>query len=291
MKKILFFAVLLCAGSANAQFTDDIESYPLGPVHTGHWNSWGGTTGAIDAIVTNIRSVSGTQSILIKEGQVQDAVLDFGNKTSGLWSVSFNMFIPTDSTGYYNFQEVTPVTSGVFALQIIFNPDGTLPGTVSVTDDGGVEVATFNYPQQVWYRLDHIIDLDNDLIRINLDGVEVYSGAFYGGGNLAGIDFFSIDANNRYYVDDVSFIAGALAIEETKLVDLNVFPNPMTDVVNISSAEVITNVAVYDMLGKQIKSMATNDTKVALNTADLTSGTYILKVNAGDKEEVLKIVK
>ena len=292
MKKSLFFAMLFFAASANAQFTDDIESYPVGPVHSGHWGSWASTDPLVDAYVSEFRSVSGTKSIKIGNNNQQDAVLDLGNKSTGMWSVSWKMYIPTDSAAYYNFQEVTPVTGGVFAVDFLFfYPGISVAGECAIYDDQQNSVATFNYPQSEWFTMDHIIDCDNDLIRVMVNGVEVYNGAYTGGGNLGGIDFYSISTNNTYFIDDVSFISGALTVENTDVAELSVYPNPMTDVVNITSADVITNVVIYDMLGKQIQNVNTNDTKVTLNTDELPMGTYLLKVTAGDKEEMMKIVK
>lgn len=291
MKKCLFFAALLIVSSVNAQFTDDIETYPLGPVHTGHWDSWGSGTGAVDAIVTDIRSASGTKSILIKEGQAQDAILVFGNKTAGVWSASWKMYIPTDSTAYYNFQELTPVTTGEFAIQISFNVDGAAPGTATTMDDGGVVGPTFTYPQEEWFDIDHIIDLDNDMIIIKVNGTEVYNGAYYGGGLLGGVDFFSVDDDNRYYLDDISFIEGALSVQETTDIVLSVYPNPVSDFVNIKSDELITSVQIFDVMGKLVKEEKDANMALIINVSDLPNGTYFVKVFAGDIVKTVKVVK
>ena len=293
MKKKLLFMSLIAAVSANAQFTDDIESYAIGPVHTAHWENWGAPTDpTYDAHVTDRRSVSGTKSIFVGPTGPTDAVLNLGNKTSGLWSVSWKMYIPTDSTAYYNFQEVTPVTGGVYAMNTFWN-QGTsgVPGECIVTDDAGNITGTFTYPEGQWFDLDHIIDLDNDMVRIMVDGSEVFSGGFFGGGNLGGIDFYTIDGNNAYYMDDFSYISGALSVDEATVSTVKAFPNPTSDVLNITNSDVITNVAVYDMLGKQIMNTPTNSTSVVINTNDFAAGTYILKVLTGDKEETLKITK
>lgn len=292
MKKQLLIMSLFALTTVNAQFTDDIESYALGPVHTGHWSSWDGSAGAIDAIVTNIRSNSGTQSILIQEGGTQDAILDLGNKGFGVWTVNFKLFIPTDSTGYYNFQEIVPVSGGAFTIDLFFNKDGTAPGDGVISDDQQVDVATFSYPENAWFDVSHVINVSTDSIFITVDGNLVYEGPFNSGSKLGGIDFYSIDANNRMYIDDIDYFSGAVGIEETNAnLELTVFPNPVNNILNLTAGKNITNVTIYDMVGKVVKNIDFNALSLTVNTSDLASGTYMVKVTMGDKSKMVKVLK
>ena len=52
-----------------------------------------------------------------------------------------------------------------------------------------------------WFKVEHLIDLDADNIEIWIDGVMVYTGVYTG--NIGSVDFYSIDADCRYYIDDV----------------------------------------------------------------------------------------
>ena len=73
-------------------------------------------------------------------------------------------------------------------------PDGT--GNVLIPG-----AAEFSHPVGEWFKVEHLIDLDADNIEIWIDGVMVYTGAYTG--NIGSVDFYSIDADCRYYIDDV----------------------------------------------------------------------------------------
>jgi len=296
MKKQLLIISLFVMTAANAQFTDDMESYALGPVYAGSWSNWSASaaTTTESAIVTDYRASSGDQSMLISNSTVQDAVLDFGNKTSGVWTINFKAYIPTDSTGYYNFQETTPIGAGAWAVNIFFNQDGNANGSGVIQDDSNpaVEVGTFSFPNDTWFDVSHVINLDTDSLFMSVAGVSIYSGPFYSAGFLGGMNIFSIDALHAFYIDDVEFSAGSVGINEAiEAIELNVYPNPINDVLNITAKENITNVIVYDMVGKVVKNSITNTMSLTINTEDLPSGSYLVKVLAGEHSKMLKIVK
>jgi len=296
MKKQLLMISLFAVSVANAQFSDDMESYALGPVYAGPWSNWSASAAATteSGIATNYRASSGTQSMLISDGGAQDAVLDFGNKTSGVWTVDFNAYVPLDSTGYYNFQETTPIGAGAWAVNIFLNEAGAANGAGVIYDDSnpGVEVGTFSFPNDVWFDVSHVINLDTDSLFMSINGTNVYSGPFFSGGLLGGIDFFSIDNMHNLYIDDANFSAGSVGINEAnEAIELSVYPNPVNDVLNITAKENITNVIVYDMVGKIVKNIDFNALSLTVNTDDLTSGSYLVKVTAGKESKMVKVLK
>jgi hypothetical protein len=296
MKKQLLIISLFAVSVANAQFTDDMESYALGPVYAGAWSNWSASAVATteSGTVTDYRASSGTQSMLVSNSTVQDAVLDFGNKTSGVWTVDFKAYIPTDSTGYYNFQETTPIASGDWAINVFFNEGGTANGAGMIQDDSnpGVEIGTFTFPNDAWFDVSHVINLGTDSIFMSINGTNVYSGPFYGGNFLGGMNIYSIDAMNAFYIDDVNFSVGSVGINNIdELIELTVYPNPVNGVLNISAKENITNVTIYDMVGKVVKNIDFNALTLTVSTDDLPSGTYAVKITAGNTSEMIKVLK
>lgn len=74
----------------------------------------------------------------------------------------------------------------------------------------------------------------------------------------------------------------------------NIYPNPTTNVVNITNAEnmVVEQVTVYDVTGKQLSTQSyNNETEVQLNVENLASGTYMLHVETAQGTAVKKLVK
>ena len=62
----------------------------------------------------------------------------------------------------------------------------------------------FSYPVGEWFKVEHIIDLDANTFTLKINDVLVLDEAYTG--NIGGIDFYSIDANNEQYIDDVLLI-------------------------------------------------------------------------------------
>ena len=307
MKKNLLFIFTLAFVFANAQFTDDIESYPVGPVHSGQWTSWDGTTGAIDGIVSEDIAVSGTKSILIAEGSTQDCMLSFingtpdaGQITAGTWYFDFKMYIPSGSTAYFNLQNIMPAGTE-FNFHCNFNEGGAANGNATLyqadgTNSGqGTVMGAFSYPSDTWFPVSFVFDLDNVTIISTMDGNEVYNGAFFTGGTvpgLGGIDFFSIDGSNRYYVDDVRFDTTAPAsLNDLETLGFTAYPNPVQDKLYLNANENITSVSIFNVIGQEVKRIQPNSLSPTIDVSDLNSGAYFVKVNIGDTTGTIKIIK
>ncbi|MCF6133303.1 T9SS type A sorting domain-containing protein [Flavobacterium wongokense] len=69
------------------------------------------------------------------------------------------------------------------------------------------------------------------------------------------------------------------------------YPNPTSSVVNISYSENITQLTLMNMLGQIITVQNTNSTQVQMDLSRLAEATYFIKVQAGDKEKTIKIIK
>jgi Secretion system C-terminal sorting domain len=232
LSKLLVFAVLCWAVNTTFAQTpcanplaivcDNFDDYTLGSTTGGQaafWTTWSGTTGgAEDGIVSDEQAASAPHSMLIAETQItqdaQDVLLLLGNKTTGIYRTSWKMYIPANATGYYNIQE-DENPGVVWNLDVFFNKDGLTPGTATVDQTG----TTFTYPENAWFDVAMVHDLDNDLQTLYIDTQLVETTAYTG--SLGAIDFFSIDALNRYYVDDVEF--ASLIVSVTFAVDLTYY--------------------------------------------------------------------
>jgi hypothetical protein len=69
------------------------------------------------------------------------------------------------------------------------------------------------------------------------------------------------------------------------------YPNPVTDILNVSYTDMISTVEVFNMLGQQVVSKKVNSTNGQVDMSLLTSGTYIIKVSSEDAVKVIKVVK
>ncbi|UKB77271.1 T9SS type A sorting domain-containing protein [Chryseobacterium sp. MEBOG07] len=75
---------------------------------------------------------------------------------------------------------------------------------------------------------------------------------------------------------------GTKEITEKSNVGVTVYPNPVTDVINVTSKDAKINlVSVIDMTGKSIKTVLSSDKKndASVNVSELTAGNYILIID------------
>ncbi len=306
MKKIYLLAFTLgaFAFSANAQLiNDDMEDYSLGAVHEDHWSSWSGAPGQEDMTIVNTQSNSGDQSGMIGAGGAsggpQDALLLLGNLTSGQYDLTFKMYIPSDKTAYFNFQGETVnggagpagAGTGVFnSGNVTFNLDGLSPGIVEDIDADGTVNNTFSYPQNFWFEVGIFFDVDNLMYTLSIDGVAGNAVAFGADATVGAIDFFAIDPNNEFYVDDVLFAATA-GVNDFSADSFRVYPNPVKDILTISTKTAVDNVTVYDMLGKKVLTAQPDVTSPKINMSGLASGAYLVEVTIGNSSKTIKVIK
>ena len=84
----------------------------------------------------------------------------------------------------------------------------------------------------------------------------------------------------------------ALDNNSLDIVDLKVYPNPTSDVLNIDYKTVITKVSIFDINGRQVGSYELNATTNSISVDALSSGTYLLKIQTEANEtSIVKFVK
>lgn len=209
--------VLPCPLNPNKIVCDNMESYATtqrivqqNVAQNGAANSWwttwsgGGFGGAEDGIVSTEQASSGTKSMKIlttaPAGGPQDVVLKLGNRTTGRYELKWKYFVPVGKQAYYNIQNVVPIGQGAWNLDAFFQANNA--GIVRI--GAGPILAEFTYPNGEWFEVRHIIDLDNNLLTMWVDGQYVIKMAYPN--NLGGIDFYGIDNNHTNYVDDIEYI-------------------------------------------------------------------------------------
>ncbi len=219
--QILLLNLLLAIG-VQAQITcdsvgviidDDFESYEsgaLGP-QADHWTTWSGEEGGDeDGIVNAEFASSGMQSFKIEgdtDGGPQDVILKLGDKTTGTYLIEFQMYIIETLGAYFNIQHFEQDPGQEYAIEVDLKPDG-----IGELYAGSSNAREFSYPNNEWFWVRFIIDLDADLAYFYVEGDYVYSWPISwvadqqtGTKQLGSIDFYPIDDTYWFYVDDVYY--------------------------------------------------------------------------------------
>ena len=304
MKKIYILAIAAFAFTLNmnAQFTDDAESYDLGDMGSQNLDVWGVWSGspnpAEDIDVVNDFALSGSQSLYVDDTGAMDVMLLTQNLDAGQWTLQFQAYIPEGRGGYFNIQGETENEgagnggSGVFnSSNLYFNQGASNPGVFTDAATGETE----EYPEDAWFPVTIVFDLDASTptwhISINGNTVNDDPQVFAADAILGGIDFYSIDANNELYIDDVIFAEGSLGADDFNAAVFSVYPNPVVNTLNIQTADAVQNVTVYDVLGKVVMNVNPGVVSPSLDMSSLNAGVYLVNVTINGTSKSVKVIK
>lgn len=69
------------------------------------------------------------------------------------------------------------------------------------------------------------------------------------------------------------------------------YPNPVENVLNLSALNAIDYVGVYNMLGQEVLQALPSKTQVEIDMSTLSTGSYIVKVQAGHQTASYNLIK
>lgn len=192
-------------------YVDGFESFAAGnyvALTSPYWTTWSNAPGGTeDAVIVTTPTHGGTKSVKIDGAN--DLVLPLGDKTTGKYIVSFYMYVPTGNYAYYNLLHLFNGASSQWGAEIFFNTGGAGYGNA-----GGANSFTFSFSYNTWMFVKNVIDLDNNLAQIWLNGNLLkqwqWSLGALGDGTLnqlGGLNMYAWNANGTplYYFDDISY--------------------------------------------------------------------------------------
>ncbi len=92
-----------------------------------------------------------------------------------------------------------------------------------------------------------------------------------------GIVVYQTDGNYGTMEESPFSSDGVLGVSQSLLENVNIYPNPALDILNISNAET-ADIKVYDMLGRTILSKGNISLNEQVNVSSLNAGTYFIKI-------------
>ena len=189
--------VMLLAGSASAQWTEDFDSYPTGGLHgTGGWEGWNGDSTA-DAFVVDSISVSAPNAVAVVD--ITDITQQF-TETEGAWTLTAQQYIPSGGTGQTFFILLNTYNPGgggnSWSTSIQFDLDA---GTFAIQE--GSAVSVFMTDQWVELQIDFDLDNNTQTVYYNEQLVETLPWQSGGADEFGAIDLFGNGASTVFYDD------------------------------------------------------------------------------------------
>jgi PKD repeat protein len=209
---------------AGTIFSENFDAYNDGEyaaMMSPYLSTWSAAPGTgEDAFISSNYAMSGANSMNINGpagGGSTDIWIPFASDlTSGTYTYSMNMYIPSGFGAYFNLQQSTVIAAG-WMLDVFF--DGSGLGEIY----GGSGTATpFTFTNDAWTSVSVTVNLDIDTAWVYIDGSMVHSYLFssgYDGGGTTkswgGVNLYSLAGPSSgpgacdYYVDDIWFGAPA----------------------------------------------------------------------------------
>lgn len=103
-------------------------------------------------------------------------------------------------------------------------------------------------------------------------------------------DFNPAIVTNTFNTEFVS----TLSVSNFENESFTVYPNPTNGLVSIKlkdNTTVIDQIIVCDVLGKKVKTKSFKSSNVMLDLSDLNKGVYFIKLQSGELEKIVKVVK
>lgn len=225
------------------------------------------------------------------------------------------------------FQELTLLNGETYELNVVTDGSGPLEATIAWTDKEASVVSGTDSSASLL-----INDLDLRIVRPNaevilpwamnkswsnlyaikadnnVDTIEkvIYYGAVSGKAAQGTYKIRvshkgSLDAGQQKYTLIVSggvvdYSEGDVSVDKVVFENLNIYPNPASDILNISSEfDVLKDaqVTIYDMLGKRVyqnSSLFANSGEATIDVSVLNNGVYLVEILKDNKIETKKIV-
>lgn len=309
-RALLFGSSLALTGALSAQvivLNENFDSYTSGDMVAqtagAPWNTWGQTPGgADDAPLSDEQAYSAPLSIKVTgaaAGGPVDLILGLGDHSSGVFGLSFFMYVPAGNGGYFNLQHNEIPGAGSWMADVTFAPDGTVDYLVNNVSTAG------SYTQDQWFNVIIVLDLNSQAGTIAIDGTVQYSWLTNvpGPNHIGGVDFFAYAGGAPnvplYYIDDVIITdLSGVGYEEGVAQALNTFPNPTEGAVTIewAGASASAVVEVLDVTGRVVVAPRTVQRTGAVSRSQmdletLPDGVYFVRLRDGIREEVRRITK
>lgn len=109
---------------------------------------------------------------------------------------------------------------------------------------------------------------------------------------VEGVTYYATQTINGYESSSAFEITIQFLANNTfSFKDLRFSPNPVQEILNIESQDVIKNVTVYNIMGQKVMQQNFNSLDLRLQLSQLKTGNYFIKLESDNRSQVIKVIK
>ena len=327
MKKLIIYTITLFllfvmpTVKAQVLFSEDFDSYPAGHLNTDYTGTTPGQGGWWVS-----RNPNSTTTVMITPATGKGNVATISNVTSingvsfrqdnGIIDVLWNNRITGNNILKFEYE---------FYGTGVFNVHGSItslgPNLINITFQSNLNRIGANYwdstsiknivlknynttpfPYNTWIKAEMFIDYNTNDVYFYIPTLNLQATAKILHNRIPDNIDFMIDNDSTSVVnlDNIKLSAlqtlpsYILSTNEQLAAKFNLYPNPASNVVNITNSEnmLVNQVTIYDTTGRLITTENYNtEAEIQLNVENLASGTYLLYLQTTEGTAVKKLVK
>lgn len=259
------------------------ENYILGPLNGQNgWETYGTIEDQIN-VVNTLFSEGAQATHLISNSDFE--FKGFSKSTTidkTIVEVSLDVYIDQAEGSETMFDIVDENTDVNYSLN--FGMDGTI--WVGI---GGylLQLDGLTYDAEKWYNVKFIVDNNANKLSLYLDN-ELIDESTSEEFNVTKLDFYVFDLGSGFVVDNINIVQkNDMSNEDISRNKINIYPNPVSNVLNIDLHEKVLEATIYDVNGRILLKSSGNK----IDVQRLQKGNYIIQIKTSTNTFTKKFIK
>lgn len=201
------------------------------------------------------------------------------------WSATDSGELPLPSCSVYDPADVSGHGGDIW-YSVVVPGDGNLTIETRgdpVGNEGDTGMQVYSGSCGALVAVDCNNDMDNRYSRVIIADLALANQTVY-------VRVFEYSGNDILSFQ-ISAYSATLGIGDNKIEGFKLFPNPVSDLLNFSAQQTISDISIYSLLGQEVMRIQPNTIKSQVDISNLSTGIYVVKVQVGDKIGSYRIIK